>query len=120
MKVAWTSSGTVVTPTSEFGHEGMQVKLTCGQLVCMNIRRPTIGRSISGIHWVSWDGRDLVLAQGQSIVLHAGQALINGQGIFAFAPSLPQHSHKYMGALRGWMRDGLTAMQPSVLHIEIG
>lgn len=118
MRVAWTSSGSVITPVSEFDHDGMQVTLTRAQLLSLEVRRPILARSISGTHWISWHGRDLLLAQGQSVILHAGQALINGDGVFAFAPSRPL-PHGYLSALRRWLKTGLPIVQPSALHIDI-
>lgn len=119
MRVTWTSSGSVITPFSEFDHDGMQVALTGAQLLSLDVRRPILARSISGTLWVSWHGRDLLLARGQSVILHAGQALINGEGVLAFAPRQPLHHHGYMSALRRWLKAGLPAMQPSALHIDI-
>lgn len=116
MRVVWTSSGPVITPVSEFYHDGMQVTLTRAQLLSLDVRRPILARSVSGTHWASWHGSDLLLAQGQSIVLDAGRALISGEGVFAFAPIQPlHHHHNYMSALRRWLKAG----QPSALHIDI-
>ncbi|MEE1886610.1 hypothetical protein [Pseudomonas carassii] len=119
MRIAWTSSGSVIAPLSGFDPDGMQVILTRTQLLSLDTRRPILARSISGTHWISWRGRDLLLAQGQSVVLHAGQALVNGEGVFAFAPSQPLPAHNYLGALRRWLKTGLPTLQPSALHIDI-
>lgn len=97
----------------------MQVTLSHAQLLSLDIRRPTLVCSINGIHWVSWHGRDLVLAQGQSVVLHAGQALINGEGSSPSRRASHSTATAYMGTLHRWIRAGLPAMQPSALHIDI-
>lgn len=119
MKVAWTSSGSVITPDSEFERDGMQVTLSREQLLSLEIGRPILARSLSGTHWISWDGRDLVLAQGQSVVLHVGQALVDGEGILAFAPSQAPCRHGRICLLRRWLEAGLPALQPAALHIDI-
>ena len=119
MKVAWTSSGSVITPDSEFERDGMQVTLSREQLLSLEIGRPILARSLGGTHWISWDGRDLELTQGQSVVLHAGQALVSGEGIVAFAPNQARRRRSGIGLLRRLLEAGLPGLQPSALHIDI-
>ncbi|WP_207280903.1 hypothetical protein [Pseudomonas sp. FW300-N2F2] len=87
------------------------------ELMSLHLRQDIIAYALSGSHWVSWEGRDMLLEQSQSLRLSAGKALIDGTGVLqlALAPA-PQETIKRLGQ---WRIAPLLPSRALPLRIEI-
>ncbi|MBT2298062.1 hypothetical protein [Pseudomonas fluorescens] len=65
--------------------EWVYVHLHAAELMSLRFNQDIIARSLSGSHWVSWEGCDLFLEQNQDLRLSAGTALIDGAGVLQIA-----------------------------------
>lgn len=65
--------------------EWVYVHLCAAELMSLRFNQDIIARSLSGSHWVSWEGCDLFLEQHQDLRLSAGTALIDGAGVLQIA-----------------------------------
>ncbi|MGF6396817.1 hypothetical protein ABH905_000483 [Pseudomonas frederiksbergensis] len=92
------------------------IHLSSAELMSLRFSQDIIARSLSGSHWVSWEGCDLFLEQNQTLRLTAGTALIDGAGVLEIAlASAPEESVKRLGK---WIAPFLPSYaQP--LRIEI-
>lgn len=93
------------------------VHLRPAELMSLRFNQDIIARSLSGSHWVSWEGCDLFLEQNQTLRLTAGTALIDGAGVLqiALVPA-PEESVKRLGQ---WLIAPLLPSYAEPLRIEI-
>lgn len=97
----------------------VQISLGKAQLLSLRSAQDIHTRSMTGSHWISWDGRDLFLEQGQVITLGAGKALIDGEGVMQFAPATRSRHWRGFAMLRRWLGPAFMAPRALALRIDI-
>lgn len=97
--------------------EWVYVRLHATELMSLRFNQDIIARSLSGSHWVSWEGCDLFLEQHQCLRLSAGTALIDGAGVLqiALAPALEEPANR----LGQWLIASFMPSQAERLRIKI-
>lgn len=99
-------------------HEAwVHIPLRRAELLSVRFSQDIITRSLSGTHWVSWEGRDLFLQQGQTLRLSAGMALIDGAGVMQIAPVRPPDGS--LRRLGKWFVAPFLASRAQALRIDI-
>ncbi len=101
----------------ESAHNWVQISLGQTQLLSLRFAQDIYTYSMTGRHWVSWDGCDLLLEQGQIIKLTAGMALIDGEGVMQVAPVNAPPRWSGFSGLRKWL--GPLYMNPRTLALRI-
>ncbi|WP_260962820.1 hypothetical protein [Pseudomonas citri] len=97
----------------------VQISLGRHQLLSLRFAQAIYTRSLSGTHWISWDGRDVLLEQGQVIKLTAGVALIDGEGVMEVAVVENPGQGDSLAALRKWLGWDFMASRALALRIDI-
>lgn len=117
MRTLTVSFNTSSQASSDHEPDGIYIYLRPAELMSLHLRQDIIAHALSGSHWVSWEGRDMFLEQGQTLRLSAGKALIDGTGVLqlALAPA-PQESVKRLGQ---WFIGPLLPSRALPLLIEI-
>lgn len=109
------STNPQASPDSE--PDWIYVHLRSTELMSLHFSHNIIARSLSGSHWVSWEGCDLFLEHDQTLRLTAGTALIDGAGIVEIAQDpAPEESIKRLGQ---WLIARLLPGRAQPLRIEI-
>ena len=99
--------------------EWVQISLGRAQLLSLRFDRSIYTRSLMGTHWISWNGRDVLLEQGQVIKLTAGVALIDGEGVMQVAVAESAGQGDNLAALRKWLGWDFMASRAQALRIDI-
>lgn len=97
----------------------VQISLGHAQLLSLRFAQEIHTRSMTGSHWISWDGRDLILEEGQVITLGAGWALIDGEGGIQFAPVTRSRHWRGFAMIRRWLGRASMAHRVLALRIDI-
>ncbi|MBV6752987.1 hypothetical protein KV580_21935 [Pseudomonas chlororaphis] len=103
----------------ESARNWVQISLGQTQLLSLRFAQDIYTHSMTGRHWISWDGCDLLLEQGQIIKLTAGMALIDGEGVMQVAPAnAPKHVNGF-SVLRKWLGPLFMPSRTLALRIDI-
>ncbi|MGY4495416.1 hypothetical protein [Pseudomonas sp. TE3610] len=97
--------------------EWIRIALRSTHLLSLRFNEDILTQSLEGTHWISWEGRDLFIEQGQMLRLTPGMALVNGVGIMQIA-LLPKAEHPITKFGR-WLLTKVAANRSKALQIRV-
>lgn len=98
-------------------HQWLQVSLVRTQLLSVRLSCDIYARAVSGRHWISSDGLDLLIGPGERVKLSPGLALIDGEGVLQFAPAKEKRPRQPYPFL--WLFSDMYKRRPTALEINI-
>ncbi|WP_263262962.1 hypothetical protein [Pseudomonas sp. RIT-PI-S] len=105
---------TLSRPTRD-DRKWLQVSLLRAQLLSVRFGCDIYARAVSGRHWISSDGVDLLIGPGERVKLPPGLALIDGEGILQLAPAKAKEPRQPLS----WLFSDMYKRRPAVLEINI-